>query len=70
MPGALGFLVWDQDLKTLDMSRAPGLGPGYPCLGHWVSWSGTKMLKTLDMSRAPGLGPGCPCLGHGLILGL
>jgi hypothetical protein len=23
-------------LKTLDMSRAPGLGPGYPCLGHWV----------------------------------
>jgi hypothetical protein len=38
------------------MSRAPGHGPGYPCLGHRVSWSGTKYLKPLDMSRAPGHG--------------
>jgi hypothetical protein len=53
--------------KSLDMSRAPGQGPGYPCLGHRVSWSGTKQLKSLDMSRAPGQGPGYPCLGHGFL---
>jgi hypothetical protein len=70
MPEAWVSWSGTKRLKSLDMSRAPGLGPGYPCLGHWVSWSGTKMLKTLDMSRAPGLGPGCPCLGHGSILGL
>jgi hypothetical protein len=23
-----------KQLKSLDMSRAPGHGPGYPCLGH------------------------------------
>jgi hypothetical protein len=50
-------------IKTLDMSRAPGLDPGYPCLGHWVSWSGTKMIKTLDMSRAPGHGSRVPMPG-------
>jgi hypothetical protein len=45
------------------MSRAPGHGPGYPCLGHGFLGLGPR-LKTLDMSRAPGQGPGYPCLGH------
>jgi hypothetical protein len=67
MPGAWVSWSGTKHLKPLDMSRAPGHGPGYPCLGHEVSWSGTKHLKSLDMSRAPGQGPGYPCLGHGFL---
>jgi hypothetical protein len=69
MPGALGSWSGTKRLKTLDMSRAPGLESRVTMPGAWKSWSGTKHLKTLDMSRAPGLDPGYPCLGH-WVLGL
>jgi hypothetical protein len=40
------------------MSRAPGHGPGYPCLGHGLILVWYQAVeKTLDM-RAPGHGPG------------
>jgi hypothetical protein len=70
MPGAWKSWSGTKHLKTLDISRAPGLAARVTMPGAWKSWSGTKHLKTLDISRAPGLGPGCSCLGHGLILGL
>jgi hypothetical protein len=34
MPGALGSWSGTKMIKTLDISRAPGLGPGCSCLGH------------------------------------
>jgi hypothetical protein len=58
MPGAWESWSGTKHLKTLDMSRAPGLKSRVTMPGAWKSWSGTKHLKTLDMSRAPGLGPG------------
>jgi hypothetical protein len=67
MPGAWVSWSGTKQLKSLDMSRAPGLGPGYPCLGHGFLGLGPSMLKSLDMSRAPGQGPGYPCLGHGFL---
>jgi hypothetical protein len=57
MPGAWKSWSGTKHLKTLDMSRAPGLAR-VTMPGAWKSWSGTKHLKTLDMSRAPGLDPG------------
>jgi hypothetical protein len=58
MPGAWESWSGTKHLKSLDMSRAPGLDPGYPCLGHWVLGLGPRDKDPRQMSRAPGLGPG------------
>jgi hypothetical protein len=42
MPGAWESWSGTKHLKSLDMSRAPGLDPGYPCLGHWVLGLGPR----------------------------